>query len=141
MQLYQQVERLMLQNHYAGDVVGEGDPRPSWSVTVRSAKARPVNRLALSSVRPSSKGCFDMVWPEWRENSLCIKLYNEAGRNGRSRLPSSRSGHFVPHFFILHAGFYLPRHPLQRREMLLRRLLNGHCAGDIDQFRQPITRC
>lgn len=25
MQLYQQVERLMLQNHNAGDVVGEGD--------------------------------------------------------------------------------------------------------------------
>ena len=39
MQLYQQVERLMLQNHNAGDVVGEGDRRPSWSVTVRSAKA------------------------------------------------------------------------------------------------------
>ena len=82
MQLYQQVERLMLQNHNAGDVVGEGDLATQLSVTVRSAKAWPVNRLALSSVRPSSKGCFDMVWPEWRENSLCIKLYNEAGRNG-----------------------------------------------------------
>ena len=31
----------MLQNHNAGDVVGEGDLATSWSVTVRSAKAWP----------------------------------------------------------------------------------------------------
>lgn len=82
MQLYQQVERLMLQNHNAGDVVGEGDLATQLVGDGAVGEGWPVNRLALSSVRPSSKGCFDMVWPEWRENSLCIKLYNEAGRNG-----------------------------------------------------------
>ncbi len=63
MQLYQQVERLMLQNHNAGDVVGEVTWRPSWSVTVRSAKVWPVKRLALSSVRPSSKGVLTWCGP------------------------------------------------------------------------------
>ena len=44
------------------------------------ASAMTIEQAAQKHLR--SKGRFDMVWPEWLENSLGIKLYNEAGRNG-----------------------------------------------------------
>ncbi|MBO2029589.1 hypothetical protein J4734_24210, partial [Klebsiella pneumoniae] len=55
--------------------------RPSWSVTVRSAGLAG-EKAGAEQRQPSSKGCFNMVWPEWRENCCVLNYITKPGAMG-----------------------------------------------------------
>ncbi len=68
-----------------------------------------------------------------KEESLYIKIYNEAGRNGWRAIYPLWTRLLVKHLFIGHPFFYAGSDLLQRGEVLLRRLVNGHGFDHIDQ--------
>ena len=68
-----------------------------------------------------------------KEESLYIKIYNEAGRNGWRAIYPLWTRLLVKHLFIGHPFFYAGSDLLQRGEILLRRLVNGHGFSHIDQ--------
>lgn len=73
----------MLEHHGAGDVVGEGDFTTQLVGEGAVGKGLTGNRLALNSaIAKKTRGCLDMMGSAAKEESLYIKIYNEAGRNG-----------------------------------------------------------